>query len=121
MAQIGNALTCRTEKGRVHHLGWFSNRFLLVGLVVQVALFLLLVYVEPLASLFEHLPIPPAYWLGLSLFAPALYALGWVGKSLARRADRRPPNGAWRGTTADHRVASGEWRVASGDLPYGKS
>jgi hypothetical protein len=89
MAQIGNALTSRTEKGRVHHLGWFSNRFLLAGLAVQVALFMLLVYVEPLASLFEHLPIPPAYWLGLSLFAPALYALGWVGKSLARRADRK--------------------------------
>jgi magnesium-transporting ATPase (P-type) len=88
-AQIGNAFTCRTEIEKVHRLGWFSNRFLLLGIVVEVAVIGLLIYVQPLADLFEHLPAPPVYWLGLSLYAPALYTLDRIRKSIARRVERR--------------------------------
>lgn len=88
-AQIGNAFTCRTEIEKVHRLGWFSNRFLLLGIVVEAAVIGLLIYVQPLADLFEHLPVPPVYWLGLSLYAPALYTLDRIRKSIARRVERR--------------------------------
>lgn len=88
MAQIGNAFTCRTETEKVHRLGWFSNRLLLVGIVAEAALLIAFIYLPPLAGLFEHLPLSIEYWLGLSLFAPILYGLDRLRKSLARRLER---------------------------------
>jgi magnesium-transporting ATPase (P-type) len=87
-AQIGNAFTCRTEKERVHRLGFFSNRFLLLGIAVEVGLILLLIYFQPFAALFEHLPLPFEYWLGLGLFPLVLYGLDRIRKSVARRVER---------------------------------
>ena len=89
MAQVGNVFTCRTETERVHHLGWFSNRFLWLGVVVEVLLILAFVYVQPLASAFNHVPLPPLYWAGLVLFAPVLYGLDWIRKSIARAVRNR--------------------------------
>lgn len=86
-AQIGNAFACRTETERVHRLGWLSNRFLLVGIAIEIILILAMIYVRPLAVLFEHSPLPPVYWAGLALYAPALYGLDWLRKRLARRKE----------------------------------
>jgi magnesium-transporting ATPase (P-type) len=88
MAQVGNAFTCRTEKEKVHRLGWFSNRFLLVGIAIGVSLIMLINIVPPLAKLFGHAPLPPVYWIGLSFYAPILYALDRIRKSIARRVAR---------------------------------
>ncbi|MEP7357183.1 MAG: cation-transporting P-type ATPase, partial [Anaerolineales bacterium] len=85
MAQIGNAFTCRTENEPVHHLGWSSNRFLLVGVAAELGLILLLIYFRPLAVLFEHAPLPGIYWVILGLFAPVVYGLDRTRKVIARR------------------------------------
>ncbi len=85
MAQIGNAFACRTEEDPVHRMGWLSNRFLLTGIVIEVLLILILIYWQPLAQLFGHLPLPPLYWLGLGLYAPAIYVLEWLRKLFRRR------------------------------------
>ncbi|HLF27697.1 MAG TPA: cation-transporting P-type ATPase [Anaerolineae bacterium] len=87
-AQIGNAFACRTEKSRVRDLGWLSNRFLLLGVAVEVVIIALLIYVLPLAGLFEHAPLPPVYWLGLMFYAPALYLLEWSRKRVAQRIEQ---------------------------------
>jgi magnesium-transporting ATPase (P-type) len=87
-AQIGNAFACRTEKGHSHRLGWLSNRFLLAGIAVEMAIILSLIYISPLARVFEHVPIPPYFWIGLSLYALVLYGFEWIRKSLARWKDR---------------------------------
>ncbi|MGH2523693.1 MAG: HAD-IC family P-type ATPase, partial [Anaerolineales bacterium] len=87
-AQVGNAFTCRTEKERVHRLGWLSNRFLIFGVAFEVAVIVLLIYVRPLAALFEHLPLPWYYWGGLILYAPTLYSLDRIRKSIARWRDK---------------------------------
>ncbi len=89
MAQIGNVFTCRTETERVHHLGWFSNRFLWLAVTVEVLLILAFVYVRPLARAFNHVPLPPFYWAGLVLFAPVMYGLDWIRKSIARAVSKR--------------------------------
>jgi len=85
MAQVGNAFACRTEKGHVRHLGFFSNKFLLVGIAFEVAVILCLIYLPPLARIFEHHPLPARYWLGLILYAPILYLLDWTRRTLTRR------------------------------------
>jgi magnesium-transporting ATPase (P-type) len=85
MAQIGNVFTCRTETERVFHIGWFSNHFLWLAVAVEFLLILSFVYVPPLAKAFGHVPLPPFYWAGLILFAPVLYGLDRIRKSIVRR------------------------------------
>ena len=85
IAQIGNAFACRTESGHVRHMGWFSNPYLLLGIAFEVILIVILIYVAPLADVFNHVPLPLSYWLGLSLFAPLLYGLELSRKFIMRR------------------------------------
>jgi magnesium-transporting ATPase (P-type) len=87
-AQIGNAFACRTEKEYVRRMGWLSNRSLILGIGVEVLLILLMIYFPPLAWVFEHLPLPPNWWAGLLLFAPALYVLEWIRKNIVRGVER---------------------------------
>jgi magnesium-transporting ATPase (P-type) len=88
VAQIGNAFACRTEKSHVRHLGWLSNRFLLMGIAAEIVIIVLLVYSPLLAGLFEHRALPPVYWLGLMLYAPALYVVEWTRKRVAQRFEQ---------------------------------
>jgi magnesium-transporting ATPase (P-type) len=81
-AQIGNAFTCRTEVDRVRELGWSKNRFLLAGVVIQIALIVSLI-------MWLILPIEPnpvASWSwGLLLMYPlVIFGLDRVRKFLVR-------------------------------------
>jgi magnesium-transporting ATPase (P-type) len=84
MAQVGNAFACRTEKERGRSLGWLSNRLLLLGVFVEIVIILALIYIPPLATAFEHVPLPPIYWFGLALYGPILYSLDWLRKGAVR-------------------------------------
>ncbi len=83
--QIGNVFSCRTSRERGSRLGFFSNRFLLLSVAAETGLILGLIYIPPLASLFEHLPIPAGYWLLLAVYGPVLYLIEKFRKSLVRR------------------------------------
>lgn len=82
-AQAGNAFACRSERQRGRRLGWFSNPLLWLGVLVEIYLIFLLIYVRPLARAFDHLPLPYIFWAGLFLYAPVLYGLEGVRKRLA--------------------------------------
>lgn len=84
MAQIGNAFACRTEKQRGRIVGWFSNPVLIWGVILEVIIVFALIYIQPLADIFDHYPLPLVYWFGLFLYAPILYGLDWLRKSLGR-------------------------------------
>ncbi|MCX6071533.1 MAG: HAD-IC family P-type ATPase [Chloroflexi bacterium] len=88
MAQLGNAFACRTERARGGRLAWLGNRSLVFGVAVEIVIALSLIYVPGLQSAFRLVPLPPAAWLGLILFAPAVYALDWIRKSVVRLVDR---------------------------------
>jgi magnesium-transporting ATPase (P-type) len=87
MAQLGSALTCRTETDKVHVMGWFSNRWLLAGLGLSVVMIAALIYVPWLNSLFEHVPIPLEYWGALMWFGPIVFLLDRGRKAIARRRE----------------------------------
>jgi magnesium-transporting ATPase (P-type) len=87
-AQVGNAFASRSEREKGHRLGWFSNRFLWIGIGAEILLILLLIYVPPLARAFQHVPLPPFYWAGLVLYGPALYVLERARKNIFERIDR---------------------------------
>jgi magnesium-transporting ATPase (P-type) len=93
MAQIGNAYACRTERGHVHYLGWLGNRALITGVLGEVALILGLIYIPPLANLFEHLPFAPQYWAVLIWFGPILYVLDWFRREIMRRMSKETVGG----------------------------
>ncbi len=84
-AQIGNAFACRTERGSVRRTGLFSNRYLLGAIAFELALICALVYVPPLAGVFDHAPIPLQYWPLLLAYAPMVYLLDWTRKAVLRR------------------------------------
>ncbi|PWH16579.1 MAG: ATPase [Anaerolineae bacterium] len=82
MAQVGNVLACRSERLRVSEVGWFSNPLIWLGIGAEIALILILIYVPPLADVFDHQPLPLEYWFPLALFAPLLYGLDRMRKQL---------------------------------------
>ncbi len=73
--QIGNVYACRTEKGRIRRLGWFSNPTLLIGIAVEILMLLVMVYLPPVARVFQHVTFPPILWIGIGANAPILYLL----------------------------------------------
>ena len=88
-AQIGNALTSRTESGRVYSLGLLSNRLLLIGIAVEVVLIFAMIYVPLISPWFNHLPLPPVFWLIVVVNGPSLYLADRVRKTVARRLENR--------------------------------
>jgi hypothetical protein len=56
----------------------------LIGIAIEIGLILSMIYIHPLAVAFEHRPLPSNYWLGLALFAPLLYGIERVRKSIFR-------------------------------------
>ena len=89
MAQIGNVFACRTETEQVRRMGLLTNRFLIAGIAIEALIILSIIYVPPLAWVFEHRPIPFQWWGWLVLFGPILYLLEWVRKNIARLAEKR--------------------------------
>jgi sodium/potassium-transporting ATPase subunit alpha len=85
MAQVGNAFAVRSETNRGRSLGWLSNRFLLVGVVIEICLILIIIYFPPLAKIFQHVPLPFPFWLWLIFYPLILYSLEWIRKSVSRR------------------------------------
>ncbi len=83
--QVGNVFSCRTSRERGSRVGFLSNRFLLLSVAFEIGLILSLIYIPPLASVFEHLPIPAAYWIVLALYGPVLYLIEKFRKGLVRR------------------------------------
>jgi NADH:ubiquinone oxidoreductase subunit 3 (subunit A) len=61
---------------------------------VEIILIAIMVYIQPIAQVFEHLPLPPVVFLALFIFAPVIYSLErlrrllvqWVRKGLTARS-----------------------------------
>jgi sodium/potassium-transporting ATPase subunit alpha len=86
MSQVGNVFACRSEKSYTHQLGWLSNPLLILGIIVEILLINLMVYLAPVAEALNHYPIPPVLWLGLALYAPAIYGFERLRKMFNRRS-----------------------------------
>jgi Cation transporting ATPase, C-terminus. len=68
MAQVGVAFASRTRRSSVFRIGLFTNRALVVGTLLSVVLMLALVYIKPLAALFNFVPPQPEHWVMLACF-----------------------------------------------------
>lgn len=55
--QIGNAFAHRTNRQSVFKVGLLSNRFLLLGILIEAIEINILIYVQPFQSIFHHRPL----------------------------------------------------------------
>ncbi len=84
LAQVGNVFACRSRKVRGTQLGWFSNGYIWLGVIIEILGILAMIYIEPVATVLGHAEIPACYWYGLALFPFVIYGLEWFRKLLVR-------------------------------------
>jgi P-type Ca2+ transporter type 2C len=88
-SQIGNAFACRTETAHNTTMGWFTNKYLWIGILVELFIIFILIYIPFLAGIFNHVQIPLHYWPGILSFSFILYGLEWIRKHLMHRSDSK--------------------------------
>jgi magnesium-transporting ATPase (P-type) len=78
---VGNAFACRSERQSISQLGFGTNRTLLAGIVVELTVLLLLVYVPPAAGVFALAPLGFAHWTLLATFGPLMLLFEEIRKA----------------------------------------
>ncbi|MDD2785116.1 MAG: cation-transporting P-type ATPase, partial [Sulfuricurvum sp.] len=61
-AQIGNGLSCRSQRESLFKIGIGSNRFYWFGVAVEIVMLVLLIFITPLSAVFATAPFDPIYW-----------------------------------------------------------
>jgi P-type Ca2+ transporter type 2C len=82
--QVGTAFACRTERVSTFRMGILSNRWLLVGVGLEIVLTLALVYVPPLQQFFQLEAMPASLWLLVVPFGPIIFAADELRKWFVR-------------------------------------
>ena len=83
-SQVGNALACRSDHMRSSSLGWLSNKYLWIGILIELLGIISIIHVPFLADIFNHAPLPAWMWIGLGLNALVLYSIEWIRKAIMR-------------------------------------
>ncbi len=87
--QVVNVFLCRSDRESVFSFGFFSNRFILLGIVAEIGLILLIDYTPLGNRIFGTAPISAEVWLFVIPFAVGMLALEEVRKRLVRRGSAR--------------------------------
>ena len=87
--QIGNVLAQRTERRSIFEAGLFSNRMVWAGIISDLVIILMILYVPFLQEAIGTAPFPPGNWLFLISWAPVLLIAEEIRKAVARRLDKR--------------------------------
>ena len=87
--QIGTAFACRSATRWPGRLGWTTNRLLLVGVGLALALLLVFEFVPPVARVLGQAPPPPAGWAVAVSGAGVMLFVDAVHKRV--RSRRKPP------------------------------
>lgn len=68
-AQIGNGLSCRSQRESLFRIGLWNNRYYVAGVGVQLGVLALLIFVTPLGAIFGTRPFDPIYWWAVVIVA----------------------------------------------------
>jgi magnesium-transporting ATPase (P-type) len=91
MAQVGAGIGWRTNRQPVAEIGLLSNRLLLVGIAVEVAMIAMLAYTPGLQGVFHTGALGPWHWLFLLAWPPVVLAAEEARKAVVRGRMRRAP------------------------------
>ncbi len=84
-SQVGNGFACRTNRESVFKKGLLSNKMYLSGIVYELTLISLLIYVPFLARIFGHVPLDSKDWLFLFIWPPIVLFAEELRKWIVRR------------------------------------
>jgi potassium/sodium efflux P-type ATPase len=87
--QIGNVFAQRTERSSIFHINLFSNRLIWAGIVTELTLVALVIYVPFLQGVFGTAAFPVQYWLFLFAWTPLLIIVDEIRKYFVRRREQR--------------------------------
>ena len=88
MGQVGAGLGWRTNIRSSVSIGLLSNRLLVVGIAVEVAMIFLLAYTPGLERIFHMAPLGPWHWLFLLLWPPLIFGAEEARKAVLRARQR---------------------------------
>ncbi len=83
--QVGTAFACRTSRVSVFKVGFWSNKWLLWGIIFEIGLTVLIVYVPLLQRVFQTAGLGWRQWAVLAVFPVIMLASDELRKSLKRR------------------------------------
>jgi magnesium-transporting ATPase (P-type) len=86
--QIGNLFAQRTERISAFRLRWFDNRMLWVGIVSELLIVSLIIYVPFFQKVIGTASFPLVNWVFLFAWTPSLLLADELRKALLRRRDR---------------------------------
>jgi magnesium-transporting ATPase (P-type) len=89
VAQSANAFACRSSSRPAWRLGWLTNRFLIVAVIVELAFAIAVVTIPAAARLLDHRWPPAATWVLVLLSAPAVLLVDATWKRWARAGAAR--------------------------------
>jgi len=85
ITQIGNVFACRSSKESIFSIGFFTNRLIFAGIMVEILLQLFIVYHPFGNKIFRTAPLSLDLWLILIPFSIGLLAAEEVRKFYSRR------------------------------------
>jgi magnesium-transporting ATPase (P-type) len=92
VAQVGNVLACRTTKQSVFKTSLSTNKWILLGIVAQLSVLSLLVYVPFLQQIFSTTGLSVTDWAFLAALALIVVFAEEIRKLVTRRWAKRSKN-----------------------------
>ncbi len=86
--QIGLVFNSRTERASVFSVGFFSNRLIFAGILCEVALLCLLMYVPALHTFFNTAPLGLREWAFLVAWPPVIILIDELRKACIRKREK---------------------------------
>ncbi len=83
-AQIGNGLSCRSQRDSLFTIGFWSNRYYWGGVIFEIGVLGVLIFVTPLSSIFGTHPFDPIYWWAVVAVMVILLAAEEIRKAVIR-------------------------------------
>ena len=87
--QVGAVMGCRTDRTSIFRVGFFTNKLVLWGIAVELALLGVLIYVPFMQSIFNTAPIGLREWVYLFAWTPVIFLLDELRKAILRWRERR--------------------------------
>jgi len=87
--QDGNVFACRSERTSIFRLGFFSNRLIWLGIAVEWALILSIMYFPPLQKVFATAPLSPLQWSLLILCPPLILIADEIRKKIVFSSSKK--------------------------------
>lgn len=86
--QIGNVLAQRTERDSIFTVGTFSNPLVWAGILSELIIIILIIYLPFFQQVIGTAPIPPVNWIFLFAWAPVLLIAEEIRKGVLRWHDK---------------------------------